>query len=175
MESGFNLLRQISLGPATTANTNIMNQTRSLWPLAIILTFVVFISCTVGLVVLACSQKADLVSEDYYEQEIRFQNHLDRLDRTSNVDASIIYEAATQRIRIALPRAQSDHALRGRIELYRPSASGLDRQLALAPDARGIQTIDAAKLRPGLWKVRITWSAENQDYFLERAITVSRS
>jgi hypothetical protein len=50
-----------------------MKSNRNLWPWAIVLTFVLFISGTVSLVVMACSQKVELVSQNYYEQELQFQ------------------------------------------------------------------------------------------------------
>src|SRR4051794_3525376 len=115
---------------------NTIKTRRSLWPYGIITAFAIFISGTVGLVVLACSQKVDLVSSDYYEQEIKFQNHLDRLQRTRDlgVQGVIAYDLSKQRITISLPAEQIRRAISGRIQLYRPSTAGLDRQVALMPD-----------------------------------------
>lgn len=144
------------------------------WPWAIVLTFVLFISGTVGLVVMACSQKVELVSSNYYEQELKFQGQLDRLNRTSRLAAPTIinYDAAQQRLTIALPPEQARHAVRGRIQLYRPSESGLDRQLELRPDRGGVQSIDASALTPGLWKVRVSWTVDRQDYFAEQKLVL---
>jgi nitrogen fixation protein FixH len=151
-----------------------MKPTKNLWPLGIILTFVLFISGTISLVVMACSQKVDLVSADYYEQEIKFQNHIDQLDRTRHLgrDGTVAYDSAARRIRIALPTEASARAIAGRIQLYRPSAAGLDRLLKLEPDAQGIQFLDATNLQRGLWKVRVSWKVKDQEYFLDQTITV---
>jgi hypothetical protein len=149
-----------------------MKPARNFWPLGIILTFVIFISGTIGLVVMAFSQKVDLVSEDYYEQEIKFQNRLDRLGHTQHLGATVAYEAAAKQILIRLPDSQAGQAVTGRIQLYRPSAAGLDRELALNPDQTGAQSLDAGSLRPGLWKVRITWNVGKQEYFLDQQIVV---
>ena len=35
------------------------------WPFAIILTFIIFLAGTIGLVVMACTRKVDLVSSNY--------------------------------------------------------------------------------------------------------------
>ena len=53
-----------------------MATTRNLWPLGIILTLAAFITGTVGLVVMACSQRVDLVSPDYYERELKYQGQI---------------------------------------------------------------------------------------------------
>src|SRR5262245_37524975 len=112
-----------------------MKQTRNLWPFGIILTFVFFISGTVGLVVMACAQKNHLVSPDYYEQEIRFQKRIESSGRARKLGASITYDVATRQIKVFLPKEQATQQITGRIDLYRPSAAGLDKHLALKPNS----------------------------------------
>jgi nitrogen fixation protein FixH len=154
---------------------NSIKQPRCLWPYGIIAAFAIFISGTIGLIVLACAHRTELVSADYYEQEIKFQNRLDQLRRTAelNVAGAIAYDVGQQRIRICLPTGQSREAVSGRIQLYRPSAAGLDRQVALAPDRQGVQIVEAKDLRPGLWKVRVSWTVGDSDFFIDQKIIVS--
>jgi hypothetical protein len=151
-----------------------MATSRNLWPLGIILTLVIFFAGTVGLVVMACSQRADLVSPDYYERELKFQSQIDQVERTHRAtsQASVIYDAAGKCITVSLPAAQAGREISGRIELYRPSAAGLDRAVKLAPDTKGVQRLDAAGLAPGLWKVRVSWTFERQDYYLDEKVVV---
>jgi nitrogen fixation protein FixH len=148
---------------------------RSLWPYGIIVAFAIFICGTIGLIVLACSHRTDLVSANYYEQEIKFQNRLDQLRRTAqlNVAGTVAYDAGKQQIKISLPTDQSRQAVSGRVQLYRPSAAGLDRQVALTPDREGVQIVEAKDLRPGLWKVRVSWTVGDNDYFIDQKIVIS--
>src|SRR3954469_14155038 len=83
-----------------------MKSKKSLWPVGIVAAFVVFICGTISLVVFACSQKQDLVSSDYYEQEIRFQGQLEKVERAyrSAQPASIAYDSAAKCIRISVAR-----------------------------------------------------------------------
>lgn len=151
-----------------------MKTKKNLWPFAIIATFALFICGTVSLVVFACSQKMDLVSSDYYEQEIGFQRHLDGLERATRVPrpASIVYDAATRSIRVSL-HVDPGTAIRGHVHLYRASAAGLDRHFSLALNPQGIQSFDASGLCPGLWKVRMGWTMHNEEFFIERQIVVT--
>jgi hypothetical protein len=151
-----------------------MKTSRNLWPAGIIVTFALFFAGTVGLVVMAFSQKVDLVSADYYEQELKFQGQIDRVERTRHAatQATVAYDAATRCIIVALPAEQAGHEVSGRIELYRPSASGLDRAVKLAPDTQGVQRVDAAGMSAGLWKVRVSWTVAHQDYFLDQMVVV---
>jgi nitrogen fixation protein FixH len=144
------------------------------WPVGIIAFFALFISVMGGLIVFISSRPMDLVAPDYYEQEIRYQSQMDRRDRTREVAAQIrvTHDAAGQRLIIALPAAHARRPCEGRIHLYRPSAAGLDRHEKLALDALGQQSLDARDLQPGLWKVRIHWTVEGEEFYTDQSIVV---
>ena len=152
-----------------------MKTSRNLWPLCIIVTFVLFFAGTVGLIVMACSQKVDLVSPDYYEQELKFQGRIDRVERTRNAatQGSVAYDAANHCITVSLPAEQAHREVWGGIELYRPSAAGMDRAVRFQPDTNGVQRLDATGMAPGLWRVRVTWTAEKENYYLDQKVVVS--
>lgn len=151
-----------------------MNTSRNLWPLGVVATLAIFLIGTIGLIVMACSQKVDLVSADYYEKEIKFQGQIDRAERTRRLanQASITYDAAGKCITIALPPEQAGQQVTGSVELYRPSAADMDRAIKLAPDAKGLQRIDAVDLAKGQWRVRLSWTAEAENYYLEKQVVV---
>ena len=144
------------------------------WPVSIVAFFVIaLIGC--GSFVAFCSRHpADLVASDYYEREVRFQKQIDRVQRTQQqaTVALVSYEASKRRITIDLPPAPAETKIIGQIHLYRPSAANLDKTLPLEPDASGTQTIDAQNLLPGLWKVRVSWRAGGQDYYIEQSVVV---
>jgi hypothetical protein len=153
-----------------------METKRSFWPYGIMAVFILFILGTVALIVLASSSASDLVSADYYEQEIEYQGQIDRLNRTAQLDGkvSVAYDAATRRIKISLPVKPAGAKATGRIQLYRPSTTGLDRELKLELDATGAQSVDASSLLPGLWRVRVQWTSEDKEYFVDKGIVVER-
>lgn len=147
---------------------------RSLWPLGITLAFVLFALGIATMVVIACSLKVDLVRPDYYDEEIKYQAQLDRLNRTARLSdaVKINYDGSSRRLTISLPLIHAGPDTVGRIEFYRPSATNLDRQLKLALDANGRQTVDAAALIPGLWRVRVHWTVGNEEFFADQKIIV---
>jgi hypothetical protein len=151
-----------------------MKTSRNPWPVAIIVTFALFFAGTVGLVVMACSHKVELVSADYYEQELKFQGRIDRVERTRSApaQATVTYDAGDKCIIVSLSADQVGHEVSGRIELYRPSAADLDRAVKLDPDTNGVQRLDATGLAPGLWRVRITWTSEKQNYYLDQKVVL---
>jgi nitrogen fixation protein FixH len=151
-----------------------MKPKKNLWPYGISLAFILFGLGTAGLIAMACSQKVELVSPNYYEQELKFQGQIDRLTRSGNLgpEASVTYDRRKKTITISLPSGQTGQALTGHVQLYRPSAAGLDQELPLQLNQDGVQAVDATNMRPGLWKVRVSWTADGQEYFLDRKIVV---
>ena len=144
------------------------------WPISIIVFFTVaIIGC--GTFIVFCSRHpADLVAADYYEQEIRYQGQIDGLQhaRQGSQTATVAYNAKAKLISVSLPQ-NSLHSPTGKVQLYRPSAVNLDRQFTLELSPNGVQTIDASSLLPGLWKVRVSWTAGEQDYFVDQPIIIS--
>ena len=152
-----------------------MKPSRNLWPLGIILTFVVFISGTVGLVIMACMHNSELVNANYYDQEIKYQARIDSETRAQQLGAKIDYDATAKHIVISLPATQGTSNATGQIQLYRPAAAGLDQKFKLETAANGIQTLDASGLLPGLWKIRVSRNSDGRDYFLDQKIIIRAS
>src|SRR5262249_55641874 len=120
-------------------------------------------------------KKMDLVRNDYYEEEIRYQTQLDRMNQTTAIreHVGIAYEPASQTITIRLPSTRALKAITGTVHLYRPSNASRDRTVPLAVDSQGQQQIDASRLDPGLWKVRIRWKADEHEYLVDQSLIVS--
>ena len=146
------------------------------WPVSIIVFFAVAISCAVGFVIFCMGQKVDLVAADYYEQEVRYQDQLDRVHRAASLQApaTISYDPATGRITVSLPADQPKQSLKGWIQLYRPSAANQDQKLPLQVNAAGEQIIEANGLTPGLWHVRVSWKLDGADYFFDQKLVIAR-
>lgn len=147
---------------------------RNLWPLGIVIAFATFIAGTAVLIVLAVSHRSELVTPDYYEQEIRHQQHMERVDRTQRLgaQASVSYDAGRQCLVIRIPLAHARAGATGRIHLYRASSSGLDRRLNLEPDSGGLQSIDFAGFPRGPWQVQVSWTAGGKEYYFDRRVVV---
>ena len=146
----------------------------SIWPKAIIGYFVFVIICMIIFVAWVVRQNNDLVRPDYYAEELRFQKQMERVQRTRNLNtrASIVYDGTAQKVYIQIPEEHAGKVSEGIIHLSRPSDAKLDRNLplALAPD--GKQQIDATQLATGLWKVRVFWTFNNEEFFHDDLIVV---
>jgi len=151
-----------------------MKPTRNLWPLGIILAFVLFAVGMASVVVIAATHTDSLVSNAYYEDEIKFQATMDATARAQKSGATLQFDATTSQLVIAVPREQLTQKITGKVELYRPASVGMDREFLLEIDPTGHQTLNLSKLTSGLWRVRVTWSASGQNYRLEEKINLGK-
>lgn len=151
-----------------------MKTQRNYWPLGIALFLVLFFLATIGLVVMACCQRVDLVTKDYYEDEIRFQKQINTVERTQRLDskATATYDSAKQTVVISLPIHSSVQTIKGQIQMYRPSSADMDENFDLKLDQKGSQVIDASRLSGGLWQVKVSWTAGGEDFYFDKRLVI---
>ncbi|HEX8657036.1 MAG TPA: FixH family protein [Hymenobacter sp.] len=148
---------------------------RNCWPYAIIATFVLFAGYIGYMVQQAMRTSVDLVSADYYQQELAYQKRIESTARTAALPApvQVQYEAAAQRIRLQLPPALAGQPVQGTLHFFRPSDQKLDFKLPFEPTGdAALQELNTAKLQPGYWRLRLDFTAGNQHYFVEKELTI---
>lgn len=150
---------------------------RNLWPHAIIAWFVIFAAALAAWITFAVRQNLDLVRPDYYEEEIRYQKQLDRLNRTAAVrhEIAVEYDAPRHEITLRLPATHAAERPAGHVQFYRPADAALDFEVPLAVDASGRQRIGTGGLTAGQWKIRVQWNAGGHDYFFEQTTVLDET
>lgn len=146
-------------------------RSRNPWPIAIVSFFAVFITFIAVFIGFASRQRMDLVRANYYEDEILYQEQIDRLKRTQPIrsEVMIAYDSAQECFKVTLPVSSS---VAGRLHLYRPSNATLDREFELAVKPDGTQQIKVKNLSAGLWKVRLNWKANDQEYYFDQSVVI---
>ena len=146
----------------------------TLWPYAIIATFVLFGLFIGYMVKQAMSTSVDLVSKDYYEKEIAYQQQMDTEARTASLASAITvqHQSDAQQLLITLPATFTGQAISGTAHFFRPSDKNLDFEVPLQPDTQLQQRLNTAKMQPGHWRVRLSFTANNQQYYTEQQVTI---
>ena len=135
------------------------------WGKAIILTFVLFAGFIGGMVFLMSRQRIDLVRDDYYQDELAFQQHINRVERAARLQkpVAMTYEPTQQQLALVLPQ----NLRRGEITFYRPSDRRQDFRLNIAQSPQSRRVVSTASLAKGYWRVQVAWSDGQQDYYAE--------
>lgn len=145
---------------------------KSLWGYGIAAVYTVFALATISFVAFTMTHKVELVSKDYYAQEVAYEAQIHRVQQTKDLEQQITCALTPdgQFIRLQMPSQMT--SARGTVLLYRPSESALDWELKLTPDSTGLQNIPTAQLLKGAWRVKVTWSHEGREFYNEFLLQV---
>ncbi|TGE17378.1 FixH family protein [Hymenobacter elongatus] len=148
---------------------------RSVWPYAIVTVFVLFAAYIGSMVYQAMQTDVNLVSADYYQQELAHQQRMDAVARTAALPTpvQVHHEAASRRLMLQLPAALAGQAVQGQVHFFRPSNQALDFALPLQTAADLRQFINTSKMAPGFWRVQLDFTTGGQAYFLEQDLTLN--
>ncbi|MBF9141611.1 FixH family protein [Hymenobacter properus] len=151
--------------------TTVPKTRTTLWPYAIIAVFVLFAGYIGFMVQQAMRTSVDLVSADYYKQELAYTQRMESVARTAALPAPVelTHDAAAQELALQLPPTLAGQAVQGQIHFFRPSNQKLDFILPLQSAA---QVLSTRKMQPGYWRVRLDFTAGNQAYFVEKELTI---
>ncbi len=148
---------------------------KSWWPIGIVAVFVMFISWIATFIGIAVTNSMDLVTENYYADEIQFQ---ERIDSTKRVAATtgfeIAFNAENDLVTLQLPEEHRGEAVTGKLKLYRPDNAKLDHEIGLAASEQGRQTVSVKDLEKGNWKFEASWTASGETYFASKNIVVGK-
>lgn len=142
------------------------------WGTRIALVYGLFATGTLSMVAIAVNQRTDLVAPDYYARALQQDERATALANTRALGQTFsIADTNTGRLSIHWPHVPDDGAL----VLYRPSNAGADRALALAAtavDTGAEQHVPLGDLRPGLWRVQVSWTWQDRPYYAEQDVVV---
>jgi hypothetical protein len=142
------------------------------WGTKIILLYGGFVVMILILVVMSSMQKFHLVTEDYYGEELKYE---DRIEKMRNSQAltekvQIRFDGAEQMIFVQFPKDK--RTVSGSIHLYRPADADQDVMLEIGADAQNRQAIYTRELSRGYWKVLVEWKSDGVEYFEEVPLMV---
>jgi len=133
----------------------------------IVVAFVVFALYIAVLVTVCVRQDINLVSKDYYRDELKYQQKLDQINNTNHLDhlPSLVVENGQAKISFQ----ENQRVQNGKLKIQRPSNEKLDRSFSLSPD-QSTQEFNIGKWTPGLYRASVTWTMNDKEYYFEKQI-----
>ena len=142
------------------------------WGIKIAVLYTGFIGLTVFMVVMSMRQKIDLVSEDYYNKELAYQSKIDEMKNAEALTATITHTFTNTDLELQFQPEFKTKKLTGQILFFRPSDSSKDFELPITLNEDGQQKIGLNKLSKGMYKMQISWKADNTPYYSEETIVI---
>lgn len=143
------------------------------WGTRIAILYSTFVVLMIGLVTASMRKKFDLVSDDYYQQEVQYQQVIDASKNQSALETPVALAAAGKGVSLFFPETFRGKEITASVLFYAPANNEWDKKLELKTSDRQLQ-IDRGQLHATLYKVKISWQAEGVHYYQEAEINLSK-
>ena len=142
------------------------------WGNKLVVVFLVFAGLMFTLVYKAVNTKYELVSKDYYKEELRYQDKIDGVNNANKLSSISVTQDDNQLI-LDLPKEIKGIKTEGEIWLYCSNDAGKDRKIPLQVDEAGRQLIMKNTLAKGNYQLKLNWKAGGSNYYTEKNLTVN--
>ena len=139
----------------------------SLWPYAIIMVFVCFALFIGQFVYRSMQNPTNLVSEDYYQQEIDFQSKLDKSSNALAIKDQMSFAITNNLVKVIFPTGWKK--VNGTLQLYNPINENLDVSAPFSTQ-NNVLNMKLKDLQIGNWTVKLDFAYEGKAYFIEEKI-----
>jgi hypothetical protein len=133
--------------------------------------YLVFVAGIVFMVILSSRQKVDLVTADYYGEELRYQDRIDESGRASALSAPLQFNIAQGMLTITFPHEFEGRKISGEVQVYCPSDDKKDihRNIDVTDNNMKIALPEANK---GEHVLKVKWKADGLSYYFEKTIFI---
>lgn len=142
------------------------------WGVKVFVINALFVLLILGLVYYSTTLEVNLVTDNYYEQELKYQDQIDKSDRSKSLPEKMNIYLSNNYIRLKFPELGDITHFGGNITCYRPSDHKMDITVPVSLSRNFEQVIPVANLQKGLWKVKADWNFSGVSYFDEKPIMV---
>ena len=141
------------------------------WGLRIALLYGGFVILIITMVSMAMNQKVDLVSKDYYEQELQYQDKINKTKRSLALSEPMTWLVNPGTLVLKFPKQFKYQTVKGTVYFFRPSDETMDTRINfVVSDTSVSEYMNTEKLKPGLYKMQIDWQVNDQEYYNEGII-----
>lgn len=141
------------------------------WGNKIVWVFICF-ALLMGTLVYKCTQQNfELVSKDYYSDELKYQ---DKIEGTINANkiSDVILSQDDKTLFIQFPKELQDSNIAGTIWFYCTAKASNDRKFPISVDTHLRMLVDKKNLAKTRYLAKISWQTNGQLYFKEIAISI---
>jgi hypothetical protein len=142
------------------------------WSTGIVIAIAAFITFIMVMVVTMVSDNAynhDLVTDNYYQKELKYQDNIDATKNLHKLEYPLVIQKVSDGMEVVFPKDLTPEKIKGKVFLYRPSNRALDSEIEINTNQHSLVISDEA-LVSGRWDIVIDFTYNNQKYFYKEQI-----
>ncbi|MGV8947641.1 MAG: FixH family protein [Lutibacter sp.] len=139
------------------------------WPTGIViamLAFIIFILSFVYKATFVAQYDHQMVSEDYYKDELNYQQEINKLNKAAELSEDVTLTKVAEGLLINFPIEFDAKKITGTVSFQRPSNNKIDFQFPIKLTTSSY-LIAKNDLVEGIWNVKIEWAANNNMYLFK--------
>ena len=142
------------------------------WPTGIVLAlsaFIIFILSFVFKATFLPEYDHHLVSDDYYKDEMNYQQEIDKLNKAAALNEDVTLTKVAEGLLIKFPAEFDPEKIAGTISFQRPSNEKIDFQIPIKLTTADYLILDD-NLAQGIWNVKIEWTVNGNTYLFKEKL-----
>lgn len=144
------------------------------WGHKLTIVFIAFAAFIFFLIYKTTQSHFDLVSKDYYKDELAYQQVIDGTNLANKLSSGIQVQQQNDQISIQFPQEMKQKKAEGTIFFYCSADSGKDKKINIQLSEEAVQIIPAKDILPGKYILKINWKTDNQNYYNEQPVTINQ-
>jgi len=142
------------------------------WGTGIIIAFISFIAFILFFIIKMNTNDKydhDLVTEDYYAEELKYQNDIDKEQNAKLLSQNLSWKKTNEGIIVKFPENFDAKKITGNVFLYRPSNKQLDFEISISLSNHNLLIPDK-RLLGGRWNIKVDWQYSGKSYLYKKEI-----
>jgi len=139
------------------------------WGHKIAIVYTVFVGFMVFMLVLSMQEDHELVTQDYYEQELQVQKRIDASKNLGDAGFEVEITPLNGELIIQVEGIDAPQNTIGKVNLYKPDNASLDESLSLNLNETGLMTIQP-KGKKGRYTVSLNFEVDGVPFYREQDI-----
>ncbi|MBK8227261.1 MAG: FixH family protein [Flavobacteriales bacterium] len=142
------------------------------WGKGLAISLIAFAAMMAAFGIASARRTESLVTEEYYAEELRYQQRIDAQGRALSLSAPVAIMVGKGRLRIQFPAELAGKAITGELHLLRPNDARADKKVAIAADQDGLFETQALDLWPGRYDASLEWQCGGVTYHSAEKLVV---
>jgi len=139
------------------------------WGKWIVVAFVFFAVFIATLVTVCVRQDVSLVSSTYYQEELAYQQQIERTTNALSLTAKpVIRVAQPGVIEVGIQHPPD----RGKLQLFCPSNAAMDRAFDIGGCTDSLLRFNVQGLQRGMYRAKLQWTVQDKEFYIEQVINL---
>ena len=144
------------------------------WGTGIVIVIAAFISFIMYFVITMSTNNKysyDLVTDNYYQQELQYQKQIEAEKNAKNLIENVKLKHSEFGLTVNFPKDLDYKMINGKVFLYRPSNKQLDFEIPISI-SKPYLLVPEERLLDGRWNIIVSWTYEKKDYLFKKELNL---